>query len=114
MGEATFKDTQLKSATGINAKVAPVIASTESLITSPAFDMVAPQISQPLADALSEFTTMMALSQNVLAGDFSVEVPDLKTVATQIATVKKQIALITPMLNTIGKTMTKLNGGGGK
>jgi len=106
--DAKFKDTQLKAANTIRTKATAIVASIEHLISNPSFEMVPTPISDPMKDSLSEFNTMLELASRVVAGDFSCEVPDAKVVVGKITAVKKQIAVVTPMVVSIGKTMSKL------
>jgi hypothetical protein len=95
-----------KEARAILDKVAPVLASIESLEGVPEFGMVAAPLLEPLKDKKGFLDRAVASALMVMASSEAADLPELvslKEVLDTIANAKKVIALITNVLAAIAR-----------
>ena len=95
-----------KMAQQILAKIAPTLASIESMENTPSFELISQPLKDPLADSKEVLGAAKAAADQVMkaaAIDDSPELPAMKAITESIASAKRAIVVITNLMAAIAR-----------
>lgn len=99
----------VKNAEQVLAKLGPTTEHLESMVAQDPNSLVAPMIRDPVTSALEKFLNLMAAARRCIKsnGKDNSGVPDAKSLSSDVAVVKKSIALMTTVLATMAKASNR-------
>ena len=84
-------------------KLQPVLTSIDALMNKPAFDLLGATLKEPITKAATRFSELKEAAEAIVGGGGG-ECPfDVKTLATEIANLKKNMTLCTSMMAAFSK-----------